>query len=113
MFGLVGWGIVTLVVEPPDAPASESTSGAQPEGDGKGKVPSPGVRGGAVDTKTKIQAAQEAMDHKDYAVAEDVYRTVLKTEPNNVEAIKGLASVLFREDKTEEAAAILDKLPKD
>ena len=113
MFGLVGWGIVTLVVEPPDAPASESTSGAQPEGDGKGKVPSPGVRGGAVDTKTKIQAAQEAMDHKDYAVAEDVYRTVLKTEPNNVEAIKGLASVLFREDKTEEAAEILDKLPKD
>ena len=66
-----------------------------------------------MDTKTKIQAAQEAMDHKDYAVAEDVYRTVLKTEPNNVEAIKGLASVLFREDKTEEAAAILDKLPKD
>ena len=113
MFGLVGWGIVKLVVKAPDAPASESASGAQPEGDGKGKVPSPGVRGGAVDTKTKIQAAQEAMDHKDYAVAEDVYRTVLKTEPNNVEAIKGLASVLFREDKTEEAAAILDKLPKD
>lgn len=113
MFGLVGWGIVKLVVEPPDAPASESASGALPEGDGKSKVSSPGVRGGAVDTKTKIQAAQEAMDHKDYAVAEDVYRTVLKTEPNNVEAIKGLASVLFREDKTEEAAAILDKLPKD
>src|SRR5207237_1157846 len=34
-------------------------------------------------------------------------------EPGNAEAIKGLASALFREDKTDEAAAVLDKLPKD
>lgn len=113
MFGLVGWGIVTLVVEPPDAPATETASGVPADGEGKGKASPQVPKAGAVDTKTKIQAAQEAMDHKDYAVAEDVYRTVLKSEPNNVEAIKGLASVLFREDKTEEAAAILDKLPKD
>ncbi len=114
LFALIGWGIVKLVVEPPDsaseAPAADPLA-AQTDGKSKGNKVS--LPAGAVDTKTKIQAAQEAMDHKDYAVAEDVYRTVLRTEPNNVEAIKGLASVLFREDKTEEAAAILDKLPKD
>jgi len=30
-----------------------------------------------------------------------------------VDAMKGLASVLYREDKIEESAAILDKLPKN
>ena len=30
----------------------------------------------------------------------------------NVDAMKALASVLYREDKIEESAAILDKLPK-
>ena len=46
-------------------------------------------------------------------MAEDVYRNVIKAEPGNAVAIKGLASVLFRQDKTDEAAAVLDKLPKD
>ena len=45
-------------------------------------------------------------------MAEDIYKQVLKTEPNNVDAMKALASVLYREDKIEESAVILDKLPK-
>ena len=45
-------------------------------------------------------------------MAEDIYKQVLKAEPNNFEAMKALASVLYREDKIEESAAILDKLPK-
>jgi DNA-binding NarL/FixJ family response regulator len=66
----------------------------------------------SADTKTKLQAAAEYTERKDYAMAEDIYKQVLKTEPNNVEAMKALASVLYREDKIEESAAILDKLPK-
>jgi DNA-binding NarL/FixJ family response regulator/TolA-binding protein len=65
------------------------------------------------DTKTKMQAAQEYADRKDYAMAEDVYKQVIKTEPNNVEALKALASVLYRQDKIDESAAILDRIPKD
>jgi DNA-binding NarL/FixJ family response regulator/cytochrome c-type biogenesis protein CcmH/NrfG len=64
------------------------------------------------DTKTKMQAAQKYVDSKDYAEAEDIYKQVLQAEPNNVDAMKALASVLYREDKIEESAAILDKLPK-
>ena len=64
------------------------------------------------DTKTKLQAAAEYTDRKDYSMAEDIYKQVLKTEPNNVDAMKALASVLYREDKIEESAAILDKLPR-
>jgi DNA-binding NarL/FixJ family response regulator/TolA-binding protein len=64
------------------------------------------------DTKTKMQAAGDATERKDYSMAEDIYKQVLQTEPNNVDAMKALASVLYREDKIEESAAVLDKLPK-
>jgi DNA-binding NarL/FixJ family response regulator len=64
------------------------------------------------DTKTKLQAAQEYTERKDYSMAEEIYKQVLKAEPNNFDAMKALASVLYREDKIEESAAILDKLPK-
>jgi cytochrome c-type biogenesis protein CcmH/NrfG len=60
-----------------------------------------------------MQAAQEYADRKDYAMAEDVYKQVIKTEPNNVEALKALASVLYRQDKIDESAAVLDRIPKD
>jgi hypothetical protein len=63
--------------------------------------------------QNRIRIATEAMDRKDYVVAEDAFRAVLQAEPQNVEAIKGLASALFRQDKTDEAAAMLDRLPKD
>jgi DNA-binding NarL/FixJ family response regulator/TolA-binding protein len=65
------------------------------------------------DTQTKLQAAQQYVDRKEYSTAEDIYKQVLKSEPNNVDALKALASVLYREDKIEESAAILDKLPKN
>jgi thioredoxin-like negative regulator of GroEL len=46
-------------------------------------------------------------------MAEDIYKQVIKAEPGNVDAIKALASVLYREDKIEESAAVLDRLPKN
>ncbi len=65
----------------------------------------------SADIKVKLQAAGEYTERKEYPMAEDIYKQVLKAEPNNVDALKGLASVLYREDKIE-SAAILDKLPK-
>jgi TolA-binding protein len=82
-------------------------------GPGPGSAGRPAPPAANADTKTKMQAAQEYVDRKDYAPAEDLYRQVIKTEPNNVEALKALASVLYREDKIDESAAILDKIPKD
>jgi DNA-binding NarL/FixJ family response regulator len=66
----------------------------------------------SADTKTKLQAAGEYTERKEYSVAEDIYKQVLKVEPHNIDALKGLASVLYREDKIEESAAVLDKMPK-
>jgi DNA-binding NarL/FixJ family response regulator len=67
----------------------------------------------SADTKTKLEAAREYADRKEYATAEDIYKQVLQAEPNNADAIKALASVLYREDKLDESAAMLDRLPKN
>jgi DNA-binding NarL/FixJ family response regulator len=88
-------------------PAAVSSTGLP--GSDAAKVVAPPA---GADTKTKLQAAGEYSDRKDYPMAEDIYKQVLKTEPNNVDALKALASVLYREDKIEESAAILDKLPR-
>jgi DNA-binding NarL/FixJ family response regulator len=82
---------------------------------GSGAVKSrgkPAASGGA-DTKTRMQAAEEYVERKEYPMAEDIYKQVLQAEPGNVDAMKALASVLYREDKIEESAAILDKLPRN
>jgi DNA-binding NarL/FixJ family response regulator len=62
--------------------------------------------------KTKIDAAKNYVDLKNYAMGEDLYKQVIASEPANLEALQGLASVLYREDKIDEAAAVLDRIPK-
>jgi DNA-binding NarL/FixJ family response regulator/predicted negative regulator of RcsB-dependent stress response len=84
-------------------------AGSAAAADAKSPAPPPAN----ADTKTKMDAAQQYSDRKEYPAAEDIYRQVLKAEPNNVDAMKALASVLYREDKIEESAAILDKLPRN
>ncbi len=64
------------------------------------------------DTKSKLEAAKQYMDRKEYVTAEDIYKQIVESEPNNEEALKGLASVLYREDKIDESAAVLERLPK-
>jgi hypothetical protein len=65
------------------------------------------------DTKSRLDAAKQAMDRKEYGTAEDIYKQVVQAEPQNVDALTGLASVLYREDKIEESAAVLDRIPKN
>jgi hypothetical protein len=92
-----------------DSVGASDASGAAPDPSAPAKLVAPPA---GADTKTKLQAAGEYTERKDYSMAEDIYKQVLKAEPNNVDAMKALASVLYREDKIEESAAILDKLPK-
>ena len=77
----------------------------------KPPVQTPVVPG--TDTKTKLDAAKQYMERKEYATAEDIYKQVVQAEPHNVDALTGLASVLYREDKIEESAAVLDRIPKN
>jgi thioredoxin-like negative regulator of GroEL len=89
--------------------ATTSSTDSAPGGAVPSKLVAPRA---SADTKTKLQAAEEYTERKDYAMAEDLYKQVLKVEPNNVDVMKSLASVLYRQDKIEESAAIIDKLPR-
>ena len=97
-----------------DIPAAIAKDGGGTiSGTGKISTKKAPVLATGADTKTRMQAAADYVDRKEYSMAEDIYKQVLKAEPSNVDAMKGLASVLYREDKIEESAAILDKLPKN
>ncbi len=91
-----------------------ATPAATPAADAaSGPASRPIVLAPGADTKAKMQAAEAYSERKEYPTAEDIYKQILKAEPNNVDAMKALASVLYREDKIEESAAVLDKLPRN
>ncbi len=62
-------------------------------------------------TAAQLKLASDFAAGKDYSKAESIYRSVLRTEPENRTAIKELASVLFRQQKYDEAATVLKTLP--
>lgn len=99
----------TTVASAKDAQAA-TKSDAAPVAAAAAKPAAPAAN---ADTATKLTAAKQYMDSKDYATAEDIFKQILQNEPNNVDALKGLASTLYREDKIEESAAVLDRLPKN
>ncbi len=105
VLSLIGWG-VSRVNGNAGSKTADSPSAVAPAASG------PAPPAANADTKTKMAAAQQYTDSKDYARAEEIYKQVVAAEPNNVEALKGLASVLYREDKVDESAAILDRIPK-
>ncbi len=69
-----------------------------------------GTRSDAASTLSPIEQARVFESKKDYPRAEAIYRELLKKDPDNGEVIRHLASVLFRQDKWDESAAILKKL---
>jgi tetratricopeptide (TPR) repeat protein len=110
ILGLGTWGAVHFFsnaaeASPGDLPLPPS---AQSSG---GKAKRAALPANA-DIKTKLQAAQQYSDTRDYALAEDIYKHIVADDPNNVDALKGLASVLYREGKVDESADILDKIPR-
>ncbi len=54
--------------------------------------------------------ARQYANARDYAKAEAIYREMVVKNPKDPEAIKGLASMLFRQDKIEESANVLRAL---
>jgi DNA-binding NarL/FixJ family response regulator len=108
---VVGIGVgVTRMFSSRKAPAATSANAAA-NGTAAAASSKPVDLAANADTKTKLQAAQDYADKKEYATAEDILKQVVKAEPRNVDALKGLADVLYREDKIEESAEILDKIP--
>ncbi len=72
---------------------------------------------GGEDGKTRIAealaAAQEARAAGDMQTAADIYDAVLQQAPGTVEAIEGLATLMFDAGDSEGAEAVLAQLPDD
>jgi hypothetical protein len=62
---------------------------------------------------TPIDQARAYESDRNYPKAEAAYRELLSKDPTNAEVIKHLASVLYREDKVDESAEVMKKLPAD
>ena len=105
LIGVIWFGARTLGARGGAGSATAAASGKPGE-----TTPQKPVNAGT-DTKSKMEAADDYVRRKEYPMAEEIYRQVVKSEPRNVDAMKGLASVLYRQDKIEESAAILDKIP--
>ncbi len=84
-----------------------------------GKVGGTATAAAELDTK-KLSDQSELLDQargfaqqKEYAKAEDIYRSIVKTDPGNAEVKHLLASVLFRQDKIDESARVLSSISSD
>jgi thioredoxin-like negative regulator of GroEL len=65
------------------------------------------------DTAARLELAKVLTYDKKYAEAMDVYRQILATEPDNLEAKIGLSEVLYWSGNSEAAAATLKGVPED
>ena len=65
------------------------------------------------DTATRLELAKVLTYDKRYAEAMEVYRQVLATEPENLEAKIGLSEVLYWTGNSEAAATTLKGIPED
>ncbi|HVV46771.1 MAG TPA: response regulator [Bryobacteraceae bacterium] len=106
---IAGGVVYEVHFKPADDDAAVVTSPDGTPAKTKAKAAPPSAN---ADTKTKMEAAKQYADRKEYQTAEDIYKQVVQAEPNNEEAIKALASVQYREGKIEDSAATLDRLQK-
>lgn len=60
-----------------------------------------------------IAAAVEARETGDQQMAAQIFSAVLEQEPENVDALAGLADLLFEAGQADEAKAVLDRVPED
>jgi len=58
----------------------------------------------------RLAQAQVFFDNKEFGKAEGIYRSILKDDPTNKEVKRRLASTLFRQDKIDETAKILNSI---
>ncbi|MDQ6664426.1 MAG: tetratricopeptide repeat protein, partial [Acidobacteriota bacterium] len=107
---LLGWqsGIIS---SPPANPA-EHAAQSNPKPVPSGVTGTPAIQSIAAPANeaSQIDAARAFLQRREYAKAEEVYRSILKTDPQNREVVLALADVLYRQNKFEESAGVLKAL---
>ena len=69
--------------------------------------------GGDSELQQVLDAAKEALAAGDLASAAQVYGAILQQQPDNADALIGLATVYEKSGQTEQVKAVLDAVPED
>ena len=87
--------------------------GALPESQIKQFVQRLGGAKGPSPIEEALAMAKEALASGDAARAENIFEQIIEHEPDNVEAIAGLARALVARNEFKKAKALLDRVPKE
>src|SRR5581483_2613679 len=65
------------------------------------------------DQSDLLDQARSFTQKREYAKAEDIYRSILKNDPSNTEVKRLLASALFRQEKIDESVKVLNSISEE
>lgn len=112
--GQLGIKSIPAVIAFKDGQPVDGFMGAVPESQIRefiGKLGGGG--GGGNRIEEALAAANEAREAGDAQTAAQVYSAVLQQEPENVDALAGLADMLFEAGQKDQAQAVLERVPAD
>jgi len=111
--GQLGIQSIPAVIAFRDGQPVDGFMGALPESQVQDFIRKVGGAGnGAAQIAEALAAAAEAQAAGDTRTAADIYQAVLEQAPETIEAIAGLAELLFEAGDAEGAAAVLQRVPE-
>ncbi len=87
--------------------------GALPESQVKQFVQKLGGPSGPSPVEQAMEMAKEAVQGSDHGTAAALYSQVLQHDPENIEAVAGLARTMIAQGELDEAKELLDEVPKE
>lgn len=110
--GQLGVQSIPAVFAFKDGQPVDGFMGALPESQVKAFIDKLVAGAGGDEIAGALEAAKEAVASGDQQMAAQIYSAVLQREPENVDAIGGLADLLFEAGQKEQAAQVLAKVPE-
>ncbi len=110
--GQLGVQSIPAVFAFKDGQPVDGFMGALPESQVKAFIDKLTAGAGNDEIAGALEAAKEAVANGDQQMAAQIYSAILQREPENVDAIGGLADLLFEAGQTEQAAQVLAQVPE-
>ncbi|MHA7885242.1 thioredoxin [Nitratireductor rhodophyticola] len=110
--GQLGVQSIPAVFAFKDGQPVDGFMGALPESQVKAFIEKLTAGTGGDEIAGALEAAKEAIANGDQQMAAQIYSAVLKRDAENVEAIGGLADLLFEAGQKEQAAQVLAQVPE-
>jgi putative thioredoxin len=111
--GQLGIQSIPAVIAFKDGKPVDGFMGAVPESQIREFVQRVIGKNGGAEVEEALAAAREAREAGDPAQAAELFQTVLDEMPEHVEALAGLADLLYESGDAENAEAVLDRVPQD